>query len=58
MRYKKNNRTLHLLHLSPECKTLLRKAGDMVEINVVEDPDYFVAIENVDWDWAGTKTNP
>ncbi|MBX2849332.1 MAG: SulP family inorganic anion transporter, partial [Acidiferrobacterales bacterium] len=50
MRYKKNNRKLHLIHLSSECKKLLTKAGDMVEINVVEDPDYFVAIESADWD--------
>jgi len=49
MRYKRNGRTLHLLHLSPECKVLLKKAGDMVEVNVVEDPDYFVAIETADW---------
>ena len=49
MRYKKNNRTLHLIHLSKECKKLLKKAGDMVEVNVVEDPDYFVAVENADW---------
>lgn len=49
MRYKRNGRTLHLLHLSPECKVLLKKAGDMVEVNVVEDPSYFVAIENADW---------
>jgi len=49
LRYKKNGRTLHLIHLSPECKKLLKKAGDMVEVNVVEDPDYFVAIESADW---------
>ena len=49
MRYKRNGRTLHLLHLSPECKVLLKKAGDMVEVNVVEDPDYFVAVETADW---------
>jgi len=49
MRYKKNGRTLHLVHLSPECKKLLKKAGDMVEINVVEDPNYFVAVESADW---------
>lgn len=49
MRYKKNGRTLHLIHLSPECKKLLKKAGDMVELNVVEDPNYFVAIESADW---------
>ena len=50
MRYKKNNRVLHLIHLSPECKRLLRKAGDMVELNVVEDPKYFVAVESAKWD--------
>lgn len=49
VRYRRNNRTLHLLHLSPECKKLLKKAGDLVEVNVVEDPKYFVAIER-GWD--------
>jgi len=49
MRYKRNGRTLHLRHLSPECRKLLKKAGDMVEANVMEDPDYFVAIEDADW---------
>ena len=59
MRYKKNNRTLHLIHLSKECKKLLKRAGDMVEINVVEDPSYFVAIENVHWDEDGKSiTSP
>jgi len=33
----------HLKHLSPECKLLLSTAGDMVEANVLEDPDYHVA---------------
>lgn len=50
MRYKRNGRTLHLIHLSPECKKLLKKAGDMVEANVMEDPDYFVAVESANWD--------
>lgn len=54
MRYKKNGRTLHLIHLSPECKKLLKKAGDMVEVNVVEDPSYFVAVEGSDWDEKST----
>ena len=49
MRYKKNGRTLHLIHLSSECKKLLKRAGDMVELNVVEDPSYFVAVESADW---------
>lgn len=45
-RYRRNNRTLHLVHLSRECKRLLKNAGDLVEVNVVEDPKYFVAIES------------
>ena len=49
MRYKKNGRILHLIHLSRECKRLLKKAGDMVEVNVVEDPNYFVAVDEADW---------
>jgi sulfate permease, SulP family len=42
-KYTKQNKVLHLRHLSAECKTLLGKAGDMVEINILEDPDYQVA---------------
>ncbi len=46
-RYTNAGKTLHLLHLSAECKKLLKKAGDMVEVNVVEDPKYFVAVDGV-----------
>ena len=42
-KYIKAGKKLHLRHLSPECKELLSKAGDMVEINVMEDPKYHVA---------------
>ncbi|NRA90544.1 MAG: SulP family inorganic anion transporter [Simkaniaceae bacterium] len=42
-RYMKKKKTLHLRHLSPECKLLLGNAADMVETNVLEDPDYHVA---------------
>ena len=34
---------LHLRHLSPECRVLLHKAGDLVEVNLLEDPVYRVA---------------
>ena len=39
---------LHLRHLSPECRKLLRKAGKMVEVNVIEDPQYHVATDALD----------
>jgi len=42
-KYIKAGKTLHLKHLSPECRQLLKKAGDLVEVNVMEDPRYHVA---------------
>jgi len=42
-RYIKAGKKLHLRHLTPECKLLLTKADDLVEINVLEDPTYHVA---------------
>lgn len=42
-RYNTAGKTLHLRHLSPECRSLLRRAGNMVEVNVIEDPHYSVA---------------
>ena len=42
-RYIKSGKTLHLRHLSSDCIGLLNKAGKMVEVNMTEDPHYFVA---------------
>jgi SulP family sulfate permease len=42
-RFLNSGKTLHLVHLSAECKKLLTKAGSLVEVNVIEDPQYFVA---------------
>ncbi len=42
-RYLKLDKRLHLRHLSPECRLLLKKAGDLVEVNYLEDPKYHVA---------------
>ncbi|AQA17626.1 sodium-independent anion transporter [Halioglobus japonicus] len=42
-RYLNAGKTLHLVHLSSDCKQLLKKAGTLVEVNVIEDPKYFVA---------------
>lgn len=41
--YIKAGKTLHLRHLSEECQVLLDKAGDLVEVNRLEDPSYHVA---------------
>ena len=42
-RYTKVGKKLHLCHLSMECRDLLEKAGDLVEVNIKEDPQYHVA---------------
>ncbi|HDY83030.1 MAG TPA: SulP family inorganic anion transporter [Halieaceae bacterium] len=42
-RYLSAGKTLHLVHLSRDCRKLLHKAAGLVEVNVIEDPKYFVA---------------
>ncbi len=44
-RYQRAGKTLHLRHLSQDCVQLLQRAGDLCDINVLEDPDYYVAID-------------
>ena len=44
-RYQKAGKTLHLMHLSEECRLLLKTAKQLVEVNVLEDPQYHVAID-------------
>ena len=47
IRFARAQKTLHLRHLSPECKILMDKAGDLVEINLMEDPNYHVADDRI-----------
>ncbi|MFG0260124.1 MAG: SulP family inorganic anion transporter, partial [Phycisphaerales bacterium JB041] len=44
-RYQKLGKRLHLRHLSEDCRRLLDKAGELVEVNISEDPHYHVATE-------------
>jgi SulP family sulfate permease len=46
-RYLSRGKTMHLKHLSAECTQLLTKAGSLVEINVIEDPDYHIATDKL-----------
>ncbi len=45
-RYHKNSKSIHLRHLSTDCVKLIKKAEKICEVNLLEDPDYFVAIDN------------
>ncbi|MFC5551638.1 SulP family inorganic anion transporter [Massilia aerilata] len=42
-RYRSVGKRLHLRHLSPDCRELLERARDMIEVNLPEDPRYRVA---------------
>lgn len=44
-RYHKQNKKLHLKHLSSDCRKLLSKADAIIEVNILEDPTYKVAID-------------
>lgn len=48
-RYARRNKTIVLRHLSPDCKTLLHKAGSMVEQMPDEDPEYGIAVDYDDF---------
>ena len=46
-RYQEAGKQLHLLHLSEECRGLLKKAGSRCEVNVIEDPRYRLAVDEL-----------
>lgn len=44
--YQLFDKSVHLRHLSPDCRKLIKKAEKICDVNVLEDPDYFVSIDN------------
>ncbi len=46
-RYKNAGKTLHLRHLSQDCRQLLKNAGEVIDVNIIEDPTYKVAVDKV-----------
>ena len=46
-RYLAAGKSLHLRHLSEEGRQMLKKAGNLCEVNVIEDPDYRVAVDEL-----------
>jgi len=44
-RYAKAGKELHLRHLSPDCLQLLKDAEAIIDVNIIEDPTYKVAVE-------------
>jgi SulP family sulfate permease len=46
-RYAKVGKRVHLKHLSPDCRKLLNKADEIIDVNVIEDPTYKVMVDFV-----------
>lgn len=44
-RYRKVGKTLHLRHLSADCRALLKNASTVIDVNVLEDPEYRVVTD-------------
>jgi SulP family sulfate permease len=43
-RYAKVNKMAHLRHLSADCRTLLKNAEQVIDVNILEDPTYKVVV--------------
>ena len=46
-RYSKQGKKLHLRHLSPDCRNLLKNADAIIDVNILEDPNYKVAVDEI-----------
>ncbi|MNI27518.1 putative transporter [compost metagenome] len=44
-KYQGADKKLQLMHLSDDCKRLLKNADKIIQVNIVEDPTYRVATE-------------
>jgi len=47
-KYFRAGKKLHLLHLSPDCRKLLKNAEKIIEVNISEDPKYEIADDLLD----------
>jgi SulP family sulfate permease len=46
-RYHQAGKKLHLKHLSEDCRLLLKNAADVIDVNIIEDPIYHIATEDL-----------
>jgi SulP family sulfate permease len=46
-RYQKVGKKVHLKHLSPDCRKLLANAEEIIDVNVMEDPNYKLVVDVV-----------
>ena len=44
-KYLQAGKQLHLRHLSPDCRRLIDKAETIIDVNMMTDPEYIVAVD-------------
>ncbi|TDT72351.1 SulP family sulfate permease [Hypnocyclicus thermotrophus] len=47
-KYREAGKKIYLRHLSQDCKKLLKNAEEIVEVNIMEDPIYYIADDMLD----------
>ena len=46
-RYHKVGKKVHLKHLSPDCRQLIKNAEELIDVNMIEDPTYKVVTDKL-----------
>ncbi|MCK5229700.1 MAG: SulP family inorganic anion transporter, partial [Desulfobulbaceae bacterium] len=46
-RYRKVGKKIHLKHLSPDCRKLLKNAEEIIVVNVLADPTYKLVVDKL-----------
>lgn len=46
-KYQQLGKTVHLTHLSEECREMLRKAGDLISVNISDEPQFHVSTDRI-----------
>ncbi|MEN8138573.1 MAG: SulP family inorganic anion transporter [Bacteroidota bacterium] len=44
-KYEQEGKQIHLRHLSPDCRKLIDKAEKIIDVNIIEDPEYTVVVD-------------
>ncbi|MCK5781987.1 MAG: SulP family inorganic anion transporter [Flavobacteriales bacterium] len=45
-KYEQEGKSIKLRHLSQDCRKLIDKADKIIDVNIIEDPEYIVAVDN------------
>lgn len=46
-KYHKQGKKIHIKHLSPDCRKLLKNADKIIDVNIIEDPTYKVVTDEI-----------